>query len=879
MKIKVTIFRQLSRVINLFVVLIFSINVFAGTTGKIAGKITDSSTGESLLGANIVVVGTSLGAAADAEGDYFIINVPPGTYSVRISMLGYASVTISNVVVNTDRTTNLDAKLESQSITTAEVQVVAQKPVIRKDLTASIVEINAKDIELSPQLTIQNLIKLQRGVQLGYNNQGKEGFYYTNTPSDALHIRGGRENETLFTLNGITINDPMWGGSEYVQASSGNYIGEFNTLAGTFNAEYGNAMSGVINVVSQDGSTDRYSSRLSLYTDQFGSDKYDQNTIQGDFTAGGPLPLTNNKLTFFASGERRLSDGYLYGYVYPNWTDSRGKDVDSLTLLPNGEGEKTSLDRFDYWNASFKLNWLLTETVRISGFFGYYNLKKDNYSNTFKYYPTGNPYQASEDYFFNLTFTHALSAAVYYEIGLARQNHKRFLGVYDSWDKYMQTPEEYDPTGSFFVIGEDWQWHDEKSNISSARAAVVTQLNKTNLVKIGANVRGINIDFESKNPNEAGSYYMNYEHSPLELSAFVQDKMEFSDIGLIINLGVRYDLWDSDAPYWTDINRLFEMQTSMAEKKSRFSPRLGVSYPISDIAAFHFAYGHFYQLPPYYLLYQGQRYLVPTDKNWDNYPDYQEELYIPFTQDNAFRLGNANMNPEKTVSYEAGVQIRLTTDVSLDVTAYYREMSELIGERFIPEANSGNGMRVSDNYDYGNAKGIEFVLNKRFSNYFSIKANYTYSKSVVTSSTPWAQIQISNPTYKTFTADWDRPHTFNFDLYVGLPGYWDLSFSGNFQSGMPYTVKTEPNTERGPFISTVDARISKTFEVFSFRPKIYLNVLNVLDKKNVYSVYPSSGKPDLPLGVPRTPHNLDIYDLPNNYSPGRQIYIGVEVAL
>jgi hypothetical protein len=56
-------------------------------------------------------------------------------------------------------------------------------------------------------------------------------------------------------------------------------------------------------------------------------------------------------------------------------------------------------------------------------------------------------------------------------------------------------------------------------------------------------------------------------------------------------------------------------------------------------------------------------------------------------------------------------------------------------------------------------------------------------------------------------------------------------------------------------------------------------VLNVLDRKNVYGVYPSSGKPDLPLGVPRTAHNLDVYDLPNNYSPGRQIYMGLELTL
>ncbi|HSD63299.1 MAG TPA: TonB-dependent receptor [Ignavibacteriaceae bacterium] len=877
MRGKITIFNLSDKILCFLSILLFSINTFAGTTGKLAGKVTDSSTKEALLGANVIIVGTTMGAATDTEGDYFIINVPPGTYSLKFSMVGYASLVISDVVVNVDRTTNLDAKLESQSITSQEVHVIAERPVIRKDMTASIVEFTAREIELSPQRNIQELIKQQRGVLLGYNNMGKQGFYYTDTPSDALHIRGGRENETLFTLNGITVNDPMWGGSEYIQLSSGNFISEFNTLAGTFNAEYGNAMSGAVNIATENGASDHYAGKISLFTDQFGIDKYDQNTLQGDFAIGGPVILPN--LTFYASGERRVSDGYLYGYVYPNWTDSRGKAIDSLTQLPLGTGEKTSMDKFDYWNASFKLNWSIIQTVKLSGFVGYYKLRKDSYNNTFKYFPAGNPYQNSEEYIYNLTFTHALSSSTYYEIGAARQNHKRFLGVYDSWSKYMQTPEEYDPSGSFFVIGEEWQWHNEKSDVTSGRAAIVSQLNKTNLIKLGANFRGIDINFESKNPNEAGSYYMNYDHKPFEMSAFLQDKMEFSDIGLIINLGVRYDLWDANAPYWTDINKLFEMKTAAAEKKTRFSPRLGVSYPITDQAAFHFAYGHFYQLPPYYLLYQGQRYLVPTDKNWDSYPGYQGKLYIPFTQDNAFRLGNSNLNPERTDSYEAGVQMKLTEDVSIDITAYYREMSDLVGERFIAKANSGNGLRVTGNYDYGNAKGIELSLNKRFSNYFSIKANYTFSKALVTSSTPWAQLQIENPTFKTFTADWDRPHTFNFDLYVGLPASWDISLSGNFQSGMPYTIKTEPNTERAPFISSVDTRFSKTFDVLGFRPKVYLNVLNLLDRKNVYGVYPSSGKPDLPLGVPRTLHNLDVYDLPNNYSAGRQIYLGAEINL
>ncbi len=864
---------------SLLLSLLVAANCLAGTTGKISGKVRDAVSHEPLTGATVSLTGTRMGGAADMDGDYFIINIPPGKYSARVSMVGYAPQTVVDILVHVDRTTVLNFDIHQAAINEQEVQVVAERPLIQKDLTASVSALTARELELSPQLSMQEIIKQQRGVLLGYANKGKEGFFFTNTPTDALHIRGGRENETLFTLNGMVINDPMWGGCDLIQASSGNFVGEFNTLAGTFTAEYGNAMSGVINVVSQEGPTDHYTGRISVYTDRFGIDRYDNNTKQGDFSVRGPVPFTDGRLTFMASGERRLSDGYIYGARYPNWTDSRGRDVDSVTGLPNGDPEKLSMDRLDYLSGSGMLTWHPLDAIKLTGFFAYVKLDRDNYNHYFKYYREGNPYHSSDDRIAIATMTHALNASMYYELSFSHQRHTRFLGVYDSWEKYAQTPEEYDPSGSFFVIGENWQWHDETTNVTSGRASLVSQVDKYNLVKIGASYRALSIAFESKNPNEPGSYYMHYDHKPKEFFAFLQDKVEFADIGLILNLGLRYDRWDTDAPYWTDTDRLFEMHTAPAEPKEKLAPRLGVSYPISDIAAFHFAYGHFYQMPGYYLLYQGQRYLSPDDKNWEKYPGYQGLLYQPFTEDNAFVLANANMRPEKSVAYEAGVQIKVAEDVSVDVTTYYREMTDLIGERFIPSANSGNGMRVADNYDYGNAKGVELTLNKRFSNYFSLRANYTFSKALVTSSTPWAQLQISNPTYKTFTAAWDRPHTFNFDLYVGFPGSWDVSLSGNFQSGMPYTIRTEPNTERAPFISTVDMRVSKTFEVLGLKPVVYVNILNLLDRRNIYGVYPSSGKPDLPLGIPRTAHNLDVYDLPNNYSPGRQIYVGAQVIL
>jgi len=863
--------------------LILSHLIYAGITGKIAGKVTDANTGEPLIGANIIIEGTTMGAATDIEGDYYIINITPGTYQLKVSMMGYSSKIIANVEVNSDRTTDLSIKLVSTTISTEEVVVVSEKPVIRKDLTASIVEVSAKQIEVMTHQNVQTMLKQQRGVIISPKQLGKEGNFYFNTPTDGLHIRGGRENETLFTIDGMVVTDPVWGGSEFIQNSSGDFIDEFTTLAGTFNAEYGNAMSGVVNVVTKDGSNQNYHGTIKAYTDMFGVDKYDNKTLQGVFNIGGPIPLTNNTLTFLVYGERKVSDGYLYGYYFPNFSDSRGLDIDPITKLPAGTGKKVSMDKSDYTNTSAKLKWSPSSTIRLEAFGGYLNLKRDYYDHGFKYYQAGMPHHESEDLFLNLNWTHTLSASTYYIVGFGSQTHDRFLGSFKDLAKYDINTEQSDPN-NFSYSGENWIHQKEKSRTNTIRAALVSQVNKGNLIKIGGQFRGINVNLKDLNPSGAPyTFYQNYDYKPYEIAAYFQDKMEFSDLGLIINLGVRLDSWDVNAPYLTDLVNL-DNYNSMKDSdvKTVFSTRFGISYPISDVAAFHFAYGHFSQMPAYNLIYQGHRYLTdPNDSQWNNLPDRRGKIYRGITEEWTYFQPNTNMNPEKTIAYEAGVQIKLSDDVALDVTAFYRDMSNLVGERFFQEANNGNGMVVADNFDYGNSKGVEFSINKRFSNYFGFTLNYTFTNSQITSSTPWTKLQIDNPTYKTYTSDWDKPHTINFDLYVGLPNKWDLTFAGNYSTGLPYTLSTataNPNTERSPYFALFDFRLSKTFEVWGLRPQLYLNIINLLDRKNIYSVYSNSGKPDLPLNVERTPLNLSRYDVPSNYGPGRQVFIGAVIS-
>ena len=215
---------------------IFYIQTFA-QVGKINGIVRDASTSEPLIGANILLEGTTIGAATNVDGYYAITNVPPGTYSLKASMVGYAPQIITNVRVNIDLTTEINISLKSSTFETEEVVVVATQPVVKQDVSASVVNLNIKEIENLPVANVSSVIGLQAGVQ-------------------GLTIRGGASDQTAFVVNGITLRDAR-DNTPYTGISLTS-IGDMQIQTGGFNAEYGDIRSGLINVVTKEGSKSKY---------------------------------------------------------------------------------------------------------------------------------------------------------------------------------------------------------------------------------------------------------------------------------------------------------------------------------------------------------------------------------------------------------------------------------------------------------------------------------------------------------------------------------------------------------------------------------------------------------------------------------------------
>lgn len=220
----------------------FVSQLLAGTSGKISGTVIDSKTKEPLIGVNVVLQGTTLGASTGVDGYYVILNVQPGTYTVRASYIGYSARTITNVRVNIDQTTNLDISLSEETIFAGEIVIVAQQPIVQRDVASSRVNLNVEEIKNLPVVSVQSVINLQAGVLSG---------------SSGPIIRGGGADQTAFVVNGMTLRDER-DNTPYTGISFTS-VKEIQVQTGGFNAEFGNVRSGMVNVVTKEGDKQKYS--------------------------------------------------------------------------------------------------------------------------------------------------------------------------------------------------------------------------------------------------------------------------------------------------------------------------------------------------------------------------------------------------------------------------------------------------------------------------------------------------------------------------------------------------------------------------------------------------------------------------------------------
>jgi outer membrane receptor protein involved in Fe transport len=228
----------MKKTLTIFAFIFLGAMLYAQSSGKLMGIITDENTGEPLIGANVVIEGTFLGAATNVEGRYVILNIPPGIYNVKVSMVGYDPVVAQNVRINIDQTTNLNFKLKDIAFQTGEVVVTAEQPVVQKDVAASGVNLNVKEVEKLPVVTVAGVVGLQAGIS-------------------GESVRGGGATETVYMVNGISMRNAR-DNTSYSNIPMTS-VEQIQVTTGGFSAEYGDVRSGLINVVTKEGDRKKYS--------------------------------------------------------------------------------------------------------------------------------------------------------------------------------------------------------------------------------------------------------------------------------------------------------------------------------------------------------------------------------------------------------------------------------------------------------------------------------------------------------------------------------------------------------------------------------------------------------------------------------------------
>ncbi|KPL08316.1 hypothetical protein AMJ86_01000, partial [bacterium SM23_57] len=367
--------------------------------------------------------------------------------------------------------------------------------------------------------------------------------------------------------------------------------------------------------------------------------------------------------------------------------------------------------------------------------------------------------------------------------------------------------------------------------------------------------------------------YNDYHHKPLELAAYIQDKMEFKD--MIVNLGIRFDYFDPNAkiladpkdpninsPYLVEHRQysLEERETFWwkdASKKYQVSPRFGIAYPITDRGVIHFSYGHFFQMPSFRILYGA------NDGTDNSNPD----LEVSRTQGIDAFMSNADLKPQKTVMYEIGLQQQMTDDIGIDVTLFYRDIRDWVGASpLISTYSPSVSYTQYINKDYSNVKGITLSANKRYANYFEASLDYTYMIAEGSASNPQDEYNDRKnnkaPRIQIIPLGWDQRHTLNGHFSVGTQD-WRASIIGRFWTGTPYTPRfakgeiagasafsgLREHSARKPNVTSFDLKLYKQFKFNAIRYSIFAYVYNIFDARGQTGVHDDTGDADYTLDL------------------------------
>jgi outer membrane receptor protein involved in Fe transport len=938
--------------------LLFAPALFAGVTGKIVGNITNAA-GDPLPGVNVQILDQSYGAATDFEGDYRILHVPPGFYDMRVTSLGYRSVLLEQIAVSVDLSTHQDFVLEESAIAGEEITVVAKRPIVQVDQTFSASYVDAMELAAMPVTELSQVVAIQAGVVDG-------------------HFRGGRGGEVLYLVDGIPVTD-VYDGSRGVDVQV-SMVQELQVISGTFNAEYGQAMSGVVNTVTKAAGkkpeitvSGWLGDYLSNHTDEFyGIDDVDATTLSNielGFSTPTPLPWlsVNGSLRYsdnsgYRQGQRLFSPQESFFFMegddatyavfnredvwavasgemngdpfhffwdqamdsswsalidagawpmedaqdslhvdnFMQWADERSSLLYERSSLDDGDIEAVPMDTEIKRAGQLKLRAQLAPGSTLMALWLANDRSYQDASQSYRFTPDGRLKRYSKSQLLSLKLDHVFDGESFMELSLSHSLSQYHHRLYDDIMDPRYRSGEWNPTesgfyyydlGGFEILEPDYsenalyigmanmggtenEHFSRRTDSYTLKGSLTKQWGKKNLWKTGFELKQHKLQFNQRvvsfsneeivEPQGANSNI--YTRKPWEMALFVQDKIEFNDV--TVNAGVRLDVFDAAATLPADLRDPSAPGTVDATVKSQLSPRLAIAYVVTDTGVLHFSYGHFFQRPSFDDLYRN--------------PDF--ELTGPFTV-----VGNPDLNVERTVQYEIGIQQQLSETMGLDVSFYSRDIRDLVSTDRQIETVNVDKYYIYTNRDFGSIKGLVVSLDNHFGGGYSAGLDYTFQLAEANASSADAARNAEEGGREInkylIPLDWDRRHTLNGSFRYDHSGKWGLSVLGTYGSGLPYT----PTPHSDELVVGLLANSGRKPAYINFDLSGYWNVLsnpmmqlsfqakNLFDRLNENGVYSRTG---------RAGYDIMWQDLqsefvvdPGHYSRPREIIVGFRISL
>jgi len=963
---------MLKILIAFLTIIVFMNGALAGVTGKIAGMIVDQDSGEPLPGVNVSVEGTLLGSATDIDGYFIILNVPPGTFTLEVSYIGYKNIKVHGVKVSVDVTTTINIQMSPTTLELAEtITVVAERSLIRKDEVTTRHFVSSEEIEIRPVDTFQEIARQQAGVV-------------------GNHFRGGRPNEVMVMVDGIKVKDP----AGTYSGDLGNFtadvpefgIQEMEVTMGGFSAEYGNVQSGILNLALAEGRP-KYSGRFRFTSNNFGTSAINSDATTTSYNyfgnsdtlnwnkenrlinyiyelnLNGPEPITSfllpqigikipgalffslsadindrsqgwyinqknykqalqAKLTYKISPQFKLAIGGLFSnneydqYYFPASKYGPAPDypVNEYRYIT---GASDTLNHIIYVQDPSQYR---SSQGIVTNESGQWNDKEYNFIK--KYYSAGMQeylwdYKQKSDNLY-MIWTHTLSPRTFYEVRLNSFYTNYHYATRDVDDRdgdgnteedLIWAPPDQDPTPGprpiyldqednyWWVRGDDEGYRDQSSWTYSIKTDLVSQITNNHLLKGGFEL------FWNRTSVQNISWTLGYgifrkdiwDLESIDFAAYIQDKLEFA--GIIALLGLRLDAFNPNgsqtvyypADYANPYSAYDENGVPIINDPQKavttvqLSPRIGISHPITDKNILHFTYGHYFQRPDGYFLYRNNQFLSLTKVG--NY------------------IGSPAIKPEKTVSYEIGVEHLFTDDLKFTVTGYYKDVNNLMNwQKFVGRSIQNIELNVYTNADYGNIKGLEFTLRRRPGQFWGGSVNYTFSVAKGRSSSYSGGYGSFTDVRRMNILDYDQTHTVNANIILRTPekfsiawgsfyplADWTASIQFAYGSGLPYSSYGTglTNDQRLPATSTTDLKLIRTFRIDEVGLDLFLDFFNLFNNKNVLYIgdtqfYDLGDPADAsikgdPSVVRRDGLTGDYIRSPLAYSSGRQIRFGAAV--